>query len=193
MGIKMRCSMADIQNTLNEKALQIENNLVLLMERYGEEFVKDARSSLNIQGAWKQRVLSKAEINHRKKLGYSIATPVHGDYADQTRNLRGSIGYFILKGGAVVNYGFGNDEQHSAKGEAAARTAVQGVQKKSGYQLVFVAGMDYASYVESKGYNVITSQAYMITLDLTSAFKAYAAKHGYGVGSNGEGLSQALD
>jgi hypothetical protein len=32
------------------------------------------------------------------------------------------------------------------------------VPQKEGYQLIGVAGMDYASHVESKGYNVITSQ-----------------------------------
>jgi len=33
------------------------------------------------------------------------------------------------------------------------------VKVKHGYQLIGVAGMDYASYVESMGYNVISAQS----------------------------------
>jgi hypothetical protein len=44
---------------------------------------------------------------------------------------------------------------------------------KSGYQLIGVAGMEYASEVEARGYNVITSQADTAIIDLTSSLKSF--------------------
>jgi hypothetical protein len=46
------------------------------------------------------------------------------------------------------------------------KTAIQDVVKPKGFQLIGVAGMNYASHVESKGYNVISYQADVCMVNL---------------------------
>lgn len=131
MGIKPRNTNS--QSALNEIKRgyrTIENGIIKILQYAGEQFVKDARDGLNITGAFPK-----------------------GDYTDRTVNLRSSIGYFVLNNGVVVD----SFIDGTAEGVAAARELLSSI-PKSDYQLIGVAGMDYASYVESKGYNVITSQ-----------------------------------
>lgn len=79
-----------------------------------------------------------------------------GGYDDHTRNLRGSIGYSIRIGGKEVARG-GIDGRGSADGETTAESALSkfGVEDVPA-EIVIVAGMHYARYVEAKGLNVIT-------------------------------------
>lgn len=133
MGINPRSTNSHaVLNELQRGYRTIENGIIKILQYAGEQFVKDARDGMNISGAFPK-----------------------GDYTDRTVNLRSSTGYFILKDGVIIN----SDFQGTAEGITAARTLLAEIPNKSGYQLVGVAGMDYASYVESKGYNVITSQA----------------------------------
>ena len=83
-----------------------------------------------------------------------------GTYNDQTTNLRNSIGYFIFFNGKVV--GSKNDYM-------ANLSIIQSLNiiNQNGFQLVGIAGMNYASHVEAKGYNVISSQADICMVDLT--------------------------
>lgn len=73
-----------------------------------------------------------------------------GFYLDQTGNLRNSIAYYIFDNGQLIHRGGGN-----SFGESAVLSAIEGV----GLEFVGLAGMNYASYVEAKGYNVISMQA----------------------------------
>jgi len=87
-----------------------------------------------------------------------------GNYQDHTGNLRSSIGYIILKDGALVTENFavagrGTDRRSGVKrakifaDEIAARYT-------TGWVLIGVAGMEYAAYVEAKrGYDVIEGSA----------------------------------
>lgn len=71
-------------------------------------------------------------------------------YKDQTGNLRSSIGYFIFKGSMLVDQ----------VGETNSLQAANDVPKEPGiYYLIGVAGMNYATAVEAKGYNVISNQS----------------------------------
>ncbi|HCY40439.1 MAG TPA: hypothetical protein DHV48_03660 [Prolixibacteraceae bacterium] len=150
MGITPRFSQQ--QEVLREtrKGLQtIERGIIRILQYAGEKFVTDAREALKISGDWEQRILTAKEIEKGR------TQPKWGDYLDQTGNLRSSIGYFVLNDGKIVMDEFSG----TAEGIAAGRQALEFVKVKSGYQLVGVAGMDYASYVESKGYNVISAQS----------------------------------
>ena len=91
-------------------------------------------------------------------------------FKDQTGNLRSSIGYCILRDGVIIE----QDIKGSAEGEAAAVKAVQDIPQKPGIRLVVVAGMEYASYVESLGLNVITVQGDQAVVNLDRLFKKYA-------------------
>ena len=44
---------------------------------------------------------------------------------------------------------------------------IEGLVKPTGFQLILIAGMNYASWVESKGYNVISYQADICMVDLS--------------------------
>lgn len=74
----------------------------------------------------------------------------NGAYQDQTGNLRHSIGYKVLLNGEV-------------KGQAGISTLnkklIDEISQKypKNLVLVVVAGMNYAVYVEAKGYNVLSS------------------------------------
>lgn len=110
-----------------------------------------------------------------------------GKYTDRTGNLRSSVGYAILEDGKVIsksgfekvrgqgkNYQLVNFKtkqgqivKYWAKGKSGDGTQGSNTGQalinqlastyNTGLVLVVVAGMDYASYVEAKGYNVLNS------------------------------------
>jgi hypothetical protein len=82
-----------------------------------------------------------------------------GTYKDVTGNLRNSIGYFIFHNGALVK-----EDSNIVTNKSIVEQQV----KPDGFQLIGIAGMDYASYVESKGYNVISYQADVCIVDLST-------------------------
>lgn len=97
-----------------------------------------------------------------------------GGFGDVTGNLRASIGYFILKNGVVIEEKF-EDQRQIAK--QAAEAVLNTIGYSSNYKLVGVAGMDYASAVESRGLNVISMQADVAIIDLQRYFKEVERKY----------------
>lgn len=89
-------------------------------------------------------------------------------YQDRTRNLRGSIGYVIVKDGEEI---FGNFEG-VAEGTSQAKLLTSEVKSEHprGYVLIVVAGMNYAVYVESKGFDVLTGSSQLAEQDLQRSF-----------------------
>jgi hypothetical protein len=80
-----------------------------------------------------------------------------GTYMDQTTNLRNSIGYFIFHDGQPVK---------EVSNLLTNKTLIQDYVISKGIQLIGIAGMNYASHVESKGYNVISYQADLCVVEL---------------------------
>jgi hypothetical protein len=97
-------------------------------------------------------------------------------YVDRTKNLRSSIGYMIYKDGAFVKSNFktdgsGEDGNGTVGVEVGKKIADEvGKSFSSGYVCVLVAGMDYALYVESKGFYVLTGS----WMEFDSVFKKNA-------------------
>lgn len=84
-----------------------------------------------------------------------------GTYTDQTSNLRSSIGYIIKDNGQIIAENFqaaGSGSQDGSSGVAKAKAAAERASMLYGDQLiaVIVAGENYAVYVESKGFDVIS-------------------------------------
>jgi hypothetical protein len=77
-----------------------------------------------------------------------------GFYQDVTGNLRNSIQYFIFEDGKLLD---NSESAFTMQNLAEIRSLV----KFKGIQLIGIAGMNYASSVEAKGYNVIAKQADM--------------------------------
>jgi len=99
---------------------------------------------------------------------------VAGQYEDVTANLRNSIGYYIFHNGELI---IGKEpgtlagkitEGRLSAAEIASmnKQSIQEFIKPTGFQMILIAGMNYASYVESKGYNVISYQADVCMIDL---------------------------
>ncbi|WP_088656008.1 hypothetical protein [Geofilum rhodophaeum] len=151
MGIKPKFKYSDIEREVNAELINIERGVLAILQRVGEEFVRDARMGIDIN---------------------SGAFP-KGDYTDQTANLRSSIGYFILRDGEVVT----ENLTGTSKGVSAARAVLSSVGKQ-GYSIVGVAGMEYASHLESMGYNVISSQNLNLIVDLSDRLQKFARKAG---------------
>lgn len=97
--------------------------------------------------------------NHAREITIGHSS---GGYDDQTCNLRSSIGYRILKDGIVIkDSGFktvSGSLGRGEEGENAARKALDAFSvtaSLTGWTIIIVAGMNYAKYVEDKGYNVL--------------------------------------
>lgn len=84
----------------------------------------------------------------------------NGKYTDRTGNLRSSIGYAILEDGKPIKKsGFERVKATAAdaQGQSEALITRLAATYNTGLVLVVVAGMDYAAYVEARGYNVLNS------------------------------------
>jgi hypothetical protein len=81
-----------------------------------------------------------------------------GTYIDDTTDLRTSIGYYVFRDGELV---------HQESSGLMDISEVRDMVRPKGIQLIGFAGMYYASYVESKGYNVISNQADVCMFNLS--------------------------
>ena len=84
-------------------------------------------------------------------------------YIVQTGNLVSSIGYILIANGQVVkNSAFTPVRGPKGDGTLGSATGLQYAKKlvaqyPTGYALILVAGMHYASYVQDRGYDVLAS------------------------------------
>lgn len=80
-------------------------------------------------------------------------------YKDQTGNLRSSIGYVVAVDGEVVQSSSFEVVKDGADGSRDGKSFALDLVKQfpEGIVLIVVAGMNYASYVSAKGYDVLDS------------------------------------
>ncbi len=83
-------------------------------------------------------------------------------YKDQTGNLRSSIGYVVAVDGEIVqmsDFDLSEKGTDRVTGQTNGREYAKEVITRfpKGIVLVVVAGMNYASYVSAKGYDVLDS------------------------------------
>lgn len=94
------------------------------------------------------------------KVARDKVQPIPKDFKDQSGNLRSSVGYAILDDGELVQeptvVSIVKDGKDGAK---RAKEYIGKLQKEynDGLVLIVVAGMDYAAYVQAKGYDVLVS------------------------------------
>ena len=83
----------------------------------------------------------------------------NGSYMDQTGNLRSSIGYVVVVDGQIVRKNVVDLVKNGTEGTKEAEAFLERLasEHSTGICLIVVAGMNYASYVEGRGYNVLTS------------------------------------
>lgn len=92
-------------------------------------------------------------------------------YMMRTGALLSSTGYEIFVDGKAIHSRFdtasGAQSDAAAKGIKAGEDIAEKVGKETeGVALVVVAGMNYASYVEARGYNVLSSAEHLANREL---------------------------
>lgn len=95
----------------------------------------------------------------------------HHSFGNITWNLRSSIGYLLVYNGVVKESYFPTLQgapEGSGKGDEYAREIASYVNDGQGVLLVCVAGMEYAYFVQSKGYDVIKGSSVYFDQELTS-------------------------
>lgn len=109
-----------------------------------------------------ERILAsfiRAGLKFVKEARGQVQDHAMGTYVDQTTHLRNSIDFIVFHNGEMVR---GSGSEFASSNLEKAREHV----KEKGFQLICIAGMNYASYVESKGYNVISYQGDTCLVDL---------------------------
>lgn len=130
MGITLKTSERELNRKFKEAQETMLNNIVRVLRYCGEMAVNEARNN--------------------------------GNYKDQTGNLRNSIGYVICVNGRILDENFNQtaaaNQQSTENGLKIGRDlALQIAKEIPDIALIVVAGMKYASHVESRGINVLTS------------------------------------
>lgn len=143
--------MEELARFLAKKHEELEGKALQILRYVGEKFVRDARKM----------------------------TKSMGGFGDVTGNLRSSIGYVIFKDGVPIQYNFRTFR--TGKGavigkEVGSQFAETIKGSGSGFQLVGVAGMKYAKFVENKGFNVISYQADAALVDLSEMVRKLRIK-----------------
>ncbi|GJH39891.1 hypothetical protein RCZ04_04410 [Capnocytophaga sp. HP1101] len=87
----------------------------------------------------------------------------NGAYTDRTGNLRSSVGYVVLLNGS---------EKSKSRISTLNQNLIEEVkaQYPKDLVLIVVAGMNYAAYVEAKGFNVLSSAELMAKNILTKLY-----------------------
>ncbi len=117
--------------------------------------------------------IEKKQIAKLKRLGEMclVEARTNKGYMMQTGALLSSTGYEVFVDGVAIHSQFdaaSGAESNAAEtgiksGQSIAETIGKGT---NGIALVVVAGMNYAAYVEAKGYNVLSSAEHLAEREL---------------------------
>lgn len=117
--------------------------------------------------------IQRKQIARLQQLGEMclIEARTNKGYMMQTGALLSSTGYQVFVDGIAIHSKFeaasGAQSDAAAKGVKAGQTVADAIGKETkGVCLVVVAGMNYATYVEAKGKNVLTSAEHLAEREL---------------------------
>lgn len=98
------------------------------------------------------------------------------NYTDRTGNLTNSISYAIVRN-KKLEYFSGENQPNNEGAKASLKVAMQMANSlPDAFSLIIVAGMNYAAYVEAKGYNVILPAELKAKKDFPAAMNQLMAK-----------------
>lgn len=146
MAIKSNYNKGDAAKEFKDVQDEIDQEIFRGMSDLGERFAKGAREMVKSEGG----------------------------FGDVTGNLRSSIGYFILKDGEIIKSDtkqFSGPKGSGIEGLTNLTAELLFVENKKGFQLVGIAGMNYASEVETRKMNVVTLQGDVMLIDIERYFK----------------------
>lgn len=141
MGLKANFSRKDIKMALEMEKMKFHRVVVKELGKAGKEFVRLAWSK----------------------------TAREGGFSDVSHDLRSSIAFAVVYRGNIMMSGYSPNGTANGKSNAKKLIAEQKVKYKDGYALLVVAGMDYATKVESKGRDVISGSSLIISDMLINA------------------------
>lgn len=115
----------------------------------------------------------KRQIRYLQYLGEMCLTEARNNkgYMMQTGALTSSTGYQVFVDGVAIHSQFdavsGAESEAAARGVKTGQTLAEQIGKDTkGVALVVVAGMNYAAYVEARGYNVLSSAEHLAEREL---------------------------
>lgn len=118
-------------------------------------------------------MVKKKQIARLQRLGEMCLIEARNNkgYMMQTGALLSSTGYTIFVDGVALHSQFdaasGAESNAAQNGIKAGQALAEKVGKETkGVALVVVAGMNYAAYVEAKGYNVLSSAEHLAQREL---------------------------
>ena len=170
--LQPKFTAGDIDKQVAEMLKRVNKVMLNELTQVGLEAVRSARLKVPYK---EYHADAKDLVTAAKLAGGSIDFDSAGGFNDQTGNLRSSIGFIILYNGEVVHENFelsprGTDKQEGlAAGKRYAEEA--GATVQTGWGIITVAGMEYASWVEARGYDVITGSTLYAKEDLQKALK----------------------
>jgi hypothetical protein len=146
MRLFRKFTNADIHKKIVVDLERLRDAARLRLQRVGETFVTGARNNAN--------------------------------FTDRTGNLRSSIGYIILENGVQYADGGFTRIKQGGEGIKKGKDFIDKISAKypRGLVLICVAGMNYAAYVEAKGYDVITGSSQIAKDELKRAFERLGLK-----------------
>lgn len=128
------------ETIINAIEYSLSEEIRIILERIA--YIAEAAINEQRDKGQQYRSLSKEQL---KKVRQKKHTP---DFIDDTRNLRNSIGYMLLYDGQEIVANFKSEVSRKI-----AQNAMNGETK--GIVLILTAGMEYAMYVSSRGYDVL--------------------------------------
>ena len=139
MGVKANFTIDDVRKRFDAFLDEIERKQIARLQRLGEKCLIEARTNK----------------------GYMM----------QTGALLSSTGYAVFVDGVAIHTDFGAasgaDGNAATKGVRTGQTLAEKIGKETkGVALVVVAGMNYAAYVEARGYNVLSSAEHLAEREL---------------------------
>lgn len=128
MGIKANFSIEDIRAKANRFLAAVDAETIRALQYFGEECVE-----------------------HAKKI------PLSSGYEDQSGCLRSSTGYAIFRNGVLLFDAYELVKKGEDGVKAGKELANRIGKKTRGLALVVTAGMDYSTYLEARGQDVLAS------------------------------------
>jgi hypothetical protein len=142
----MRYKKSDIEKVATDMRSRVELALIRRLQFVGESFIINARQGAN--------------------------------FKDHTGNLRSSIGYVIIQNGLQYTQSGWKQILQGTEGIATSQQLIEELSKlyPNSIVLICVAGMDYAAYVEAKGYDVISASSITAKNELQKSVEELIAK-----------------
>ena len=137
LKVNAEFDLKDLYKEIDDFTDEVEEHMLSSLRQAGKQFVDRARSKV-------------------KGVPFSGA-----GFGNITWDLRGSIGYVIVKNHHIIERYFpfiGLGDEGTKQGHAYAEEVALLIDEGD-IMLIVVAGMDYAYYVEAKGYDVISGSS----------------------------------